>query len=66
MGDEHMGISIIDSSYLESLKMPSVLYKYREFENPYHRKILIDNCVYFASPITFPDKKDCHPEEILP
>ena len=61
-----MGISIIGTSDMRSLKLPPVLYKYREFENPFHRKILIDNCVFFAAPNTFPDKKDCHPEEIFP
>lgn len=48
------------------MDLPPLLYKYREFDNPYHRQILTGNCVYFAAPNTFPDSKDCHPKEIFP
>ena len=59
-------LHIIGLSDIKRMNLPPVLYKYREFENPFHRKILTDNCVFFAAPNTFPDKKDCHPVEVFP
>ena len=60
------GLRIIGSSEKLPFGIPPILYKYREFDNPFHKKIIEDNCVYFAAPNTFPDTKDCHPKEIFP
>ena len=57
---------IIDYTDLNRITLPPILYKYREFDNQYHMRILSDNIVYFAAPNTFSDKKDCHPEEVFP
>lgn len=45
---------------------PSVLYKYRDWNNPYHQKILIDNKIYFSAPCEFEDKMDCNVPEKFP
>ena len=59
-------LNIIDYSDLNRMALPAILYKYREFDNEYHRRILTDNTVYFASPNSFLDTKDCHPKELFP
>lgn len=38
---------------------PKIIYKYRDWKNPFHRKILIDNELYLASPKDFNDPFDC-------
>lgn len=59
-------LNIIDYSDLSRVGLPPILYKYREFDNQYHTHIITGNAVYFAAPNTFPDIKDCHPEEVFP
>lgn len=41
-------------------KFPKILYKYRDWNNEYHQRILMDNKLYFASPRTFEDELDCN------
>lgn len=48
------------------LPHPQVLYKYRTWENPYHRKVLEDCSVYLSPPKDFEDKMDCNPAYIYP
>lgn len=44
----------------------SILYKYRDWKNPFHKSILLDNKIYFASPSSFEDEGDCNiPESFL-
>ncbi len=43
-----------------------VLYKYRDWSNPFHRSILTDNKVYLASPSSFEDELDCNVPESFP
>ncbi|WP_210519882.1 hypothetical protein [Hymenobacter terricola] len=38
---------------------PKILYKYRNWENLYHRTILTDREVFLAPPSTFEDQLDC-------
>lgn len=40
--------------------LPKVLYKYRDWNNPLHKNILMDNKLYFASPKNFEDEYDCN------
>ncbi len=47
-------------------KTPSILYKYRSWENDLHKKILLENKVYLASPKSFEDKLDCNVPENFP
>lgn len=44
---------------IETINIPSILYKYRDWNNPIHKTILTDCALYFASPQTFEDLKDC-------
>lgn len=55
-------------NYIEKGKpeTPSVLYKYRSWENELHKKILLENKVYLASPKSFEDKLDCNVPENFP
>lgn len=43
----------------EEMDIPSILYKYRDWENPLHRRILREREIYFASPGSFIDPYDC-------
>lgn len=43
-----------------------VLYKYRDWSNPFHRSILTDNKIYLASPSSFEDELDCNVPETFP
>lgn len=45
---------------------PPVLYKYRVWEDSYHKKILLDNSIFLASPNSFEDIKDCNIVEYFP
>ena len=45
---------------------PPVLYKYRLWSNPYHRKLLEDNTIYLSPPKDFEDKLDCNPAYVYP
>ena len=48
------------------LRYPKVLYKYRDWNNPFHRNVLTDSALYFASPKDFEDIKDCNVPEKFP
>lgn len=39
--------------------IPEILYKYRDWENVFHKKVLSDNEIYFPSPKEFNDPFDC-------
>lgn len=43
-----------------------ILYKYRDWSNPFHRSILINNRIYLASPSSFEDELDCNVPETFP
>lgn len=45
---------------------PQILYKYRVWDNPYHKQILEDCSVYLSPPKDFEDKMDCNPAQIYP
>lgn len=49
-----------------SIPHPPILYKYRVWDNPYHKKILEDCSVYLSPPKDFEDKMDCNPAQIYP
>ena len=46
---------------MEQEEMPKVVYKYRRWDNAFHKRILNNNEVYFSSPCEFEDKLDCNP-----
>lgn len=41
------------------IKPPKILYKYANWSNDYHKKLLITPEIYFASPSSFNDPFDC-------
>lgn len=45
---------------------PKILYKFRSWDNPYHKKVLEDCSVYLSPPKDFEDKMDCNPAQIYP
>jgi len=45
---------------------PKVLYKYRDWDNDYHKTILLENKVYLSPPRDFEDKMDCNLPEKYP
>ena len=54
--------------YIDGIKFthPSVLYKYRCWNNYLHKKILTENKIYLASPKNFEDIYDCKVPERFP
>ena len=46
--------------------LPRILYKYRDWDNEFHKKILLENKVYLASPKEFEDSCDCNVPIIFP
>lgn len=49
-----------------NFEYPPVLYKYRDWDNPYHKGVLTNNSLYMASPKNFEDIKDCNVPERFP
>ena len=49
-----------------NFEYPPILYKYRDWENPYHKGVLTNNALYMASPRSFEDIKDCNVPEKFP
>ncbi|MGV8112764.1 MAG: DUF2971 domain-containing protein [Lentimicrobium sp.] len=43
----------------DEMGLPPILYKYRDWNNPNHKKILTENEIYLASPADFEDEYDC-------
>ena len=41
------------------IETPCVLYKYRDWQNPLHRRIITEREVFLAAPSTFEDQLDC-------
>lgn len=54
--------------YIDNIefKHPAVLYKYRCWNNDLHKKILLENKLYLASPKDFEDIYDCNIPEKFP
>ncbi len=49
-----------------SFDYPPILYKYRDWENDYHKEVLTNSALYLASPRSFEDIKDCKVPEKFP
>ena len=39
--------------------IPPIIYKYRDWQDDYHKKIITDYQVFFAEPKSFKDPEDC-------
>ena len=48
------------------VRYPHILYKYRDWSKDFHKNILINNTLYFASPKDFEDIHDCNLPEHFP
>lgn len=46
---------------MEHKEMPHVVYKYRVWNDVFHKRILENNEVYFSAPCDFEDELDCNP-----
>lgn len=57
---------IIENIEEVEFKQPKILYKYRDWDNDNHKKIIFENTVYLASPSGFEDIYDCNVPEIFP
>jgi len=53
----------VDGKDFSTLK---VLYKYRDWDNDYHKTILFENKIYLSPPQDFEDKMDCNLPEKFP
>ncbi|MBN2729749.1 MAG: DUF2971 domain-containing protein [Bacteroidales bacterium] len=57
---------IITTEYVDGtdFSTPKVLFKYRDWDNHFHKSILLENRIYLSPPRDFEDKMDCNlPEE---
>jgi hypothetical protein len=50
---------IINSTTLDKIELPRILYKYRMADNEFHRNILKSGRVYYSPPNGFEDELDC-------
>ena len=50
----------------DMVRYPHILYKYRDWSKDFHKNILINNTLYFASPKDFEDIHDCNLPEHFP
>jgi len=50
---------ILGQREFEEMDLPAILYKYRDWNNDNHKRILTDNEVYLSSPADFKDEFDC-------
>ncbi len=53
-------VKFLGPQSFEEMDIPKILYKYRDWENPFHRKILREREIYFAPPNSYVDPYDCH------
>jgi len=51
---------------VDSFTTPNVLYKYRDWDNVYHKTILLENKIFLSPPKDFKDNLDCNLPEIFP
>ena len=50
----------------DMIRYPHLLYKYRDWSKDFHKNVLINNTLYFASPKDFEDIYDCNIPEQFP
>ena len=54
------GVKEIEFEKWNGLEIPKTLYKYRDWKNDYHRKIILQQELFIPSPSTFNDPFDCN------
>lgn len=50
---------ILGHREFEEMNLPVILYKYRDWNNPKHKRVLTENELYLSSPADFEDEFDC-------
>lgn len=50
---------ILGNKSFEEMELPPVLYKYRDWSNENHKRVLTHNELFLASPASFEDEFDC-------
>jgi hypothetical protein len=58
----------ITTKYVDAGKItyPKILYKYRDWDNLYHKGVLTENKIFLSPPREFEDKMDCNVPEKFP
>jgi len=54
-----MNIVISEKTFEEMKELPDVVYKYRFWNDNYHKEIIYEQIVFMAKPSSFEDKLDC-------
>jgi hypothetical protein len=52
-------IETISKKTFEEMNLPDTIYKYRNWDDPFHKTIITQQEVYFAKPTSFEDPLDC-------
>ncbi len=55
-----MNYRLFEPEEYDELPIPKLLYKYRDWNNKWHKTILIDQLLYLARPDSFEDTLDCN------
>ncbi len=50
---------IVSEKTFEEMELPETVYKYRVWDNPFHKTIITKQEVFFAAPTSFEDPLDC-------
>tara|TARA_B110000967_G_C18638587_1_gene437318 strand:+ start:418 stop:687 length:270 start_codon:yes stop_codon:yes gene_type:complete len=50
---------LIRETTLDDIEFPEILYKYRNWDDPYNKRFINEREVFMASPNQFEDKLDC-------
>lgn len=61
--DDNYTVEYVDG---HKIVYPNLLYKYRDWDNPYHKTILLENKIFLSSPRDFEDEMDCNVPEKFP
>lgn len=54
-----MGITNIEHKTFEEMELPRVIYKYRDWNDVFHKRIITEREVFMAAPNSFEDPVDC-------
>lgn len=54
-----MGITNIEYKTFEEMELPEVIYKYRDWNDTFHKRIITEREVFMAAPNSFEDPVDC-------
>jgi len=55
-------MAILHETNFENIALPPIIYKYRVWENPEHKRMLTEGEIFFASPSDFNEQHECNLE----